>query len=137
MNTPIAPWQMPQGSQNGFMQQPAMYSPPYQPPATGYAPMVPRQAMLHGRIVRSAEEIVPQEVPMDGSVSVYPLQDWSKVYVKWWTPDGLQTAKFVAEQNATAANDYTTITARLDKIEKALFKNKAKPNNQTEQNTNT
>lgn len=43
-------------------------------------PSVP--SMLPGRQVANADEITPQEVPMDGSVSLFPQQDYSAIYAK-------------------------------------------------------
>ena len=40
-----------------------------------------------------------QEVPMDGSVSLFPMHDSSRVYGKWWTSNGqIPMVKFVLEQ---------------------------------------
>ena len=56
------------GNQNGFMTRPT-----YQ--------------VLPGRVVNNLDEITPQEVPMDGSVSLFPQQDYSAIYAKTWTKD--------------------------------------------------
>lgn len=65
---------------------------PYQMPIQQVQPQmqVPSipTATLSGRIVKSIEEIVPNEVPMNGSVAVFPCSDFSSIYVKGWNPDG-------------------------------------------------
>src|SRR5690625_4963374 len=60
-------------------------------------PSVP--SVLPGRQVANSDEITPQEVPMDGSVSLFPQQDYSCIYAKTWTKEGtIATLKFVPEQ---------------------------------------
>lgn len=57
-------------------------------------------AMIPGRLVANADEITPQEVPMDGSVSLFPQNDYSAIYAKTWTKDGtIATMKFIPEQS--------------------------------------
>lgn len=54
---------------------------------------------IPGRLVNNLDEITPQEVPMDGSVSLFPQNDYSAIYAKTWTKDGtIATVKFVPEQ---------------------------------------
>lgn len=73
--------------------------------------------MIYGRSVNSADEITPQEVPMDGSVSLFPQQDYSCIYAKTWTKDGtIATVKFVPEQ-PQAAPQKSPIEERLDRID--------------------
>lgn len=43
---------------------------------------------VSGRYVSSAEEVAASEVPMDGSVSIFPKADLSEMYAKAWKPDG-------------------------------------------------
>ena len=82
-------------------------------------------------MIYSPDEIMPQEVPMDGSVSLFPMHDWSCVYGKWWTSNGqIQTVKFILEQPKKqideSAVSLTNISERLNKVERYLFKNKHK-----------
>lgn len=137
----MMPGVMPQGSQNSFMQpQPTMYGPAYSAvPGVSGVPARPRT--IPGRMVYSPDEIVAQEVPMDGSVSLFPMHDWSCVYGKWWTSNGqIQTVKFVLEQPKKeieqSAGSLSDISARLEKVERYLFKNKHKNNRPTAQNQN-
>lgn len=138
----LMPGGIPQGSQTGFMQQPNAYGPLY-PAAPGVSGVQgPRSRTIPGRMIYAPDEIMPQEVPMDGSVSLFPMHDWSCVYGKWWTSNGqIQTAKFVLEQPKKEIDDSTAslsaISARLEKVEKYLFKNKHKnrPNGQNQNGT--
>lgn len=138
----MMPGVMPQGSQNSFMQpQPTMYGQgfPAVPGVSGVQAARPRT--IPGRMIYSPDEIVPQEVPMDGSVSLFPMHDWSCVYGKWWTSNGqIQTVKFVLEQPKKeideSAASLSDISARLEKVERYLFKNKHKNNRPAAQNQN-
>lgn len=138
----MMPGGMPQGSQNSFMQpQPMMYGQgfPAVPGVSGVQAARPRT--IPGRMIYSPDEIMPQEVPMDGSVSLFPMHDWSCVYGKWWTSNGqIQTVKFVLEQPKKqideSAVSLTDISERLNKVERYLFKNKHKNNRPAAQNQN-
>lgn len=97
----------------------------------------PVRIPLAGRMVGNVSEIVPNEVPMDGSVSFFPQSDYSCIYAKKWNTDGtIQTVKFVPvvennkpqetsmddirQFNVDLANDINDISIRLEKIEKLL-----------------
>lgn len=89
-------------------------------------------AMIPGRPVNNADEITPQEVPMDGSVSLFPQNDYSCIYAKTWTKEGtIATIKFVpevpVEDNAVKEDPFQTINNRLDKIEHILSNRNRKP----------
>ena len=50
---------------------------------------MPQQIVgINGRIVQAVETINPNEVPMDGSVAVFPKQDLTEIYAKSWNADG-------------------------------------------------
>lgn len=96
-------------------------------PGTSYAPQTGgymtgnqtpnRFQSIPGRLVNNLDEITPQEVPMDGSVSLFPQNDYSAIYAKTWTKDGtIATVKFVPEQ-PQAAPQKSPIEERLDKID--------------------
>ena len=138
----MMPGGMPQGSQNSFMKpQPTMYEQgfPAVPGVSGVQAARPRT--IPGRMIYSPDEIMPQEVPMDGSVSLFPIHDWSCVHGKWWTSNGqIQTVKFVLEQPKKqideSAVSLSDISERLNKVERYLFKSKHKNNRPTTQNQN-
>lgn len=94
-------------------------------------PSVP--SILPGRQVANADEITPQEVPMDGSVSLFPQNDYSAIYAKTWTKDGtIATVKFIPEQpqmelqKSPLEERLDRIDQRFDKLEKMLS-NRSKP----------
>lgn len=90
-------------------------------------------AMLPGRLVANADEITPQEVPMDGSVSLFPQQDYSCIYAKTWTKEGtIATIRFVPEQPQGTEPQKSPLELRLDSIDQrleALDKKLNKPRN--------
>lgn len=82
---------------------------------------------LSGRVVNSEDEITPQEIPMDGTLSLFPKADGSCVYGKAWNKDGsIRTIRYIPTQEEVVANqegaDISTvlqdIQKRLDRIEK-------------------
>lgn len=88
---------------------------------------------IPGRLVNNLDEITPQEVPMDGSVSLFPQNDYSAIYAKTWTKDGtIATVKFIPEQPQMEPQKYPLeerldrIDQRFDRLEKMLS-NRSKP----------
>ena len=136
------PGGMLQGSQNSFMQpQPTMYGQGF--PAVPGVSVVQeaRPRTIPGRMIYSPDEIMPQEESMDGSVSLFPMHDWSCVYGKRWTSNGqIQTVKFVLEQPKKeideSAVSLSDISERLNKVERYLFKSKHKNNRPAAPNQN-
>lgn len=61
------------------LQQPTLNT-PTQPMATPIG--------INGKIVQSVETITANDVPMDGSVAVFPRQDLTEIYIKSWNGDG-------------------------------------------------
>lgn len=109
-------------------QQMQPYQPlPYQPtPAVPQQPQ-PQSSMptVRGRFVSREEEITPNEVAMDGQVSLFPLSDYSCIYAKLWDSNGqMQTFKFVPLVEQTVEqeveNKSDMILGRLDEIESLL-----------------
>lgn len=83
-----------------------------------YQNQLNRFQSIPGRLVNNLDEITPQEVPMDGSVSLFPQNDYSAIYAKTWTKDGtIATVKFVPEQPASAVPQKSPIEERLDRID--------------------
>lgn len=55
---------------------------------------------VFGRVINSENDITPNEVPMDGSVSLFPLADYSKIFAKQWSQDGtIKTTVFLIDTN--------------------------------------
>lgn len=68
-------------------------------------PSTPRTD-ISGRFVNSVDEVLPNEVAMDGSISVFPMRDYSSIFVKQWTPDGtIRTLEFVPKPVEKTVDD--------------------------------
>lgn len=51
------------------------------------------------KMVMNENAITPQDIPMDGNVSLFPQADWKCVWAKWWNSNGMIcTCKFVPEE---------------------------------------
>lgn len=97
--------------------------------------------MIIGKVVNRVEEVTPNDIPMDGSYGIFPMQDRSMIFLKRWNADGtITTEKFVKEvveeipkepvkdpvdeKLTTIQFDIDQLKEAFDRIEKAF---KAKP----------
>lgn len=85
---------------------------PVQQPYQQVAPQIQmaNQFSLNGKIVPSMEVITANDVPMDGSVAIFPKQDMSEIYAKQWNADGtIRTVVFKptldGQDNSLPCND--------------------------------
>lgn len=110
-----------QNFQNGSLPyRPVSYFPPiYQPQP------VTQSGLLNGRFIQKPEDIKPNEISMDGSLSLFPQEDMSCIYVKTWDTSGqIRTIKFVKEEMLDKPEEETqesSILKRLDRIENLLM----------------
>lgn len=114
-----SPWSN-QTRGTGFNNQ---YNDPYRqtPIYQGFNNFQRPQSNIPGRLVNNLDEITPQEVPMDGSVSLFPKNDYSAIYAKTWTKDGtIATVKYIPENPQNADTQKSPLEERLDRIEKQL-----------------
>lgn len=105
--------------------------PQYQPQS--YTPQVPQTPQftpvpIHGHTIKDeATEIPPNDIPMDGTVSLFPTEDYSCIFAKHWNKDGkITTTKYVP---VSADEDYTPtpgfedeMRARMDELKELLQK---------------
>lgn len=74
-----------------YMQQP-MTTPQYQPQATDYMSQMPNAYQkplgLQGKTVDNIEVVKATDIPLDGSVSYFPLVDGSSIITKQLQADG-------------------------------------------------
>ena len=116
------------------------YPAPYQGNQMGYTPFQPMTAQqqnvqqpqpqvlqISGRIVNSADDILPNEVQMDGRNYYFPSFDGSCIYVKTWNKNGkLDMVKYVLDTVEQTPKEsqlelmLNSINERLSKIEKTL-----------------
>lgn len=88
------------------------YAPQYQQYQQAYNPMQniqrfqqpqqPEQMQqgIFGKVVQSQDSIVANDVPMNGSVALFPKSDLSEIYAKQWSADGtISTMVFKPIQN--------------------------------------
>ena len=92
------------------------------------------QGTILGRMINDESEITPNEVPMDGRISVFPKSDGSEVIIKSWAQNGtISTMRYVPVIEGDTPNQennpFSDIIDRLDRIEKRL--NTRKTNNHT------
>lgn len=90
---------------------------------TSQLPSVP------GKIITSPDDIMAKDVPMDGTVSLFLMNDLSCVLAKQWNNRGtIDEVRFVREQtpepvSQTQSDILPVILERLDKIETMIKKN--------------
>lgn len=78
-----------------------------------------QQAGLSGKVVQAVEQITANDVPMDGSVAVFPKQDMSEIYTKSWNADG--TIRTIVYKPYTASQpDMANSSADMSKMKMGL-----------------
>ena len=78
-----------------------------------------QQAGLNGKVVQAVEQITANDVPMDGSVAVFPKQDMSEIYAKSWNADG--TIRTIVYKPYTASQpDVANSSADMSKMKMGL-----------------
>lgn len=86
---------------------------PYQP----YQQSFDQHPSIPGRVVQSPNDIMPGDVPMNGTPCFFPMGDGSAVLMKVWNPDGtIGTIRFLPEEAAPKE------PTQLDRIESMLSK---------------
>ena len=78
-----------------------------------------QQLGLNGKVVQAVEQITANDVPMDGSVAVFPKQDMSEIYTKSWNADG--TIRTIVYKPYTASQpDVANSSADMSKMKMGL-----------------
>lgn len=98
---------------------------------------------IRGRMVKNEEDILPAEIPNDGTYGIFITSDFSTIYAKTWGRTGLvDTKKFVLSENDFMGENgipegcsnsdimgvLSGVMNRLNNIEKALSKPKPRYN---------
>lgn len=94
-----------------------------------------------GRMIKSEEDVVANEVPMDGNYATFIQEDLDTIFLKKWGRNGLidtKTYKLIPENGSAIVQNaspdiYNEIMSRLDNIEKCL---KRRPQNKKPYNKN-
>ena len=56
---------------------------------------------VRGRWIKNPEEVLPRDIPDDGSVALFPLSDFSQIIAKAWKSDGtIEEVRYIPEQTA-------------------------------------
>ena len=86
-----------------------------------------------GKLISNVNEITPNEIRMDGTVSLFPTKDYSQIYAKAWNSNGhIDTVKYVPESSMPDVNK--DIIKRLERIEKLIRGNLKTANIQRKEN---
>lgn len=125
----------PQQYYNGFNNSPYVVTDSY----CGQSPQTCSQgAFLRGHKVNGDMDILPHDVPMDGTTSYFPTSDGSCIYAKSWNSDGtIGTIRYVRESveaQAKAQDPFDQITEQLDRIEASLKNRSGNRQNQKGEN---
>lgn len=87
----------------------------------------PRPAYLPGRVIASPEDVRASEIPMDGTVAVFPSSDYSYVLLKAWNSNGSIQTEIYQHVNPNTTKEDTkfeefkmSLNERLERIEKML-----------------
>lgn len=62
---------------------------------------MPAPKNFHGYFIQSEDQIVPKSIPMDGSIAFFPYQNLSKIVIKQWDANGINTLTYVPVQTNT------------------------------------
>lgn len=73
----------------------------YLPVYGNYQPQIQNMVSnLPGKVVGSHEEIMANDVPMNGNIAYFPTRDMNTIYAKSWNANGqIVTATYVRSQN--------------------------------------
>lgn len=86
-------------------------------------------SVIPGRIVEMPDEIKAQEIPMDGTLALFPRRDLSCIYAYQWVTDHVESVRYIPDvQQKPAAPSgpvpaiipdefRSEIFSRLDKLE--------------------
>lgn len=89
---------------------------------------------IPGRFVMNEDEISGQEVPMDGTLCLFPRSDFKAIYARQWTAQGLAAIRYVPEQapqnQPSSVVDLDGVYQRMDELESKIDKLISKSNRQ-------
>lgn len=126
----------------------AFYGQPQPTPQMPYASAPTPQQMsapgFSGRYISEVGEIIPKEVPMDGSVAIFPNKDLSEIFLKSWCSDGriltfryaLDTSVDLNAQTPQPQQNYQDLATRLADLEAQVRKTSNRGRNRQEEEAN-
>lgn len=79
---------------------------------------------VFGRWIDSPSEIAPKDVPMDGTIALFPSRKGDRIYAKAWDSNGaIATIEFQpvqSDQSTPPQTEYSAIMEKLTRIEERL-----------------
>ena len=110
-----------------------MYQNSYQPQYnqfSGYPQQYPQQQNmfqqnnLTGRFVQSSEQIGVNDVPMNGTYSIFPKSDMTEIYAKAWDGNGnIQTLTYrLVQEDGTERAGVPTVQEQLQSFRDEIMK---------------
>lgn len=120
--------------------------PTYFPQTNQFTPQTPIQqpvaqpsnpSPVRGRVISAESEILPNEILMDGSITLFPLADNSAIIAKQWTTNGsIQTTRFIPEPSEVSAPaeeqvNYGDILKGMDSKLDSVIESLTKPSTNT------
>lgn len=141
MAGPMNNWQF-QGYGQPTQNQGVGGPPTQQPyPSNNFQPIPQPQPMIQpapfvGRFIENLQEIVPNEVPMDGRPALFPAKSLEEIYLKMWNANGeMKTFRYVLDQSQNfnapppPKDDFQSeIMKRLESLEQKIAENNTKNN---------
>lgn len=107
-------------------------SPPY--PSAQSSRQSNGPSYIMGRFIESIDEVTPGEIPMDGSVVIFPLMDYSAIYLKTWFKNGdlkefcfIPKEPIVEAQKVTDQSNFDRIFTQLDEMRGILLESRTAP----------
>lgn len=131
---------------NFYNQQPNQpmnnYQPQMQAPAMSYPVQQPSSQPFTGRYVNSQSDILPNEVPMDGRIALFPNTDLNEIFLKCWTPEGrIRTFRYILDTSCDlnaapaqpAVQSYDQLASRIEELEKQIQRKNTRSGNMKEE----
>lgn len=107
---------------------------------------MPTQPSMSGRVIQNINEVMPNDVKMDGSYSFFPVQDGSAIYVMRWSQDGsrIEQMRYIPEQQNISPETKSfeqVVVDRFDALEEMIrnqnrYHHSKKPFKNKEDNSN-
>lgn len=91
-----------------------------QPNLTSVAAPQRQISGLPGKIITRPEDILPQDIPGNGDIGLFLMNDLSAIYAKQWINGVPQTVRYILEQPVQQSSGNDEVLKRLDNIEKIL-----------------
>lgn len=89
--------------------------------------------MVYGKMVNSEADILPNQIPNDGSASYFPSSDGSKIYFRAWQQDGKIMSKTYILEDVIASSQMTQTPQNMA-VQPQTFQTQQPVQQKTEEN---